>query len=145
MLTPTGFADAPDWAGGCVPCEGRGYECVDCQGGSTAPVPLAGYSATSVLGGQLVIFACPDGAFLDAGGATCLRSHAIRVEPSGFADDALEEKDGSTGVCLAGGGCAAGSTGPLCHVCEEGFATAKTGGGCELCPSRLAHSCRDYS
>eukprot|EP01052_Picozoa_sp_SAG31_P003082 SAG31_NODE_115_length_24128_cov_47.693912_5_plen_376_part_00 len=98
--------DGPAWQPGCVPCEGRAYECVDCRGGYSKPVPLAGYGATAFDNGQMVLFECPP---------------------------FINEARGASSVCLAGGGCAVGSTGPLCQICVDGYAKHRVGGGCKKC------------
>eukprot|EP01051_Picozoa_sp_SAG22_P014542 SAG22_NODE_1779_length_3600_cov_3.511568_2_plen_697_part_00 len=115
--------DGPAWAAGCVPCEGREYECVDCPGGEELPVPLPGYQVVGLDAGQLVVFECPDAEYSNS--SACLGG------PGGGG------RDGGGGGG-GGGGCVNGTTGPLCHVCEPGFARYNDGAPCEVCPSREA-------
>eukprot|EP01052_Picozoa_sp_SAG31_P017582 SAG31_NODE_1210_length_9377_cov_21.101207_1_plen_402_part_00 len=113
---------------GCIPCSSPAYHCVECAGGQKLPTPKAGYGSaelhnisTSIArvepNGQLQLtfFECPD--------AT---------------DSAFGRNTGS--MCLPGGNCAQGSTGPLCQVCELGYEKRKTRGRegpCEHCPTKL--------
>ena len=101
----------PRWTAGCTPCDGLAFVCVDCPGGSARPTPLAGFATVKgPTNDQMVVFECPD------------------IAKSGFR--AL----GHSGVCLAGGGCAEGNTGPLCHICEPAYSHSRDG-SCNRCPS----------